>query len=691
MLGGTALLALQLMTAAPAAAKPKDAGKPPQQRYAAPAIAQPRHGDAAELPRPLTTADKRPTRQAGGPSVDAIGGTPASIGEYLYFASIWRQGQPICGGSLLSNFMVLTAANCVDDGYPVSAFQVRLGGTQLGGADPGVPRAISQFLVHPGYVRPTSPVPAPYDAAILILSSPITRADVTVQWLRLAQGNELGLVDAGDPATVLGHGSPSGPANPLMETVVPIQPDSPPGLHPNFVPSLMIAAGGTAAGGQGACRIDDGGPLVITSTPQDIQIGNVNWYPAPCGQPNIRDIYGELHQGSVAAWVHSVVGRPGNDQFSGAVTLSGNSGSVAGNTTNATLEANESGTDIETTVWYRWKPTESGTAQITVNQHAFDSEVRVYTGSTVSTLTLVASNNDANGSLQSEVEFPVVAGKVYQIQVDGFQFDYGPFRLSYAVNRPANDDFAGATAITDTCACPVVASTANATGQAGESTVASGDGDATLWYSWTASAAGVARFSTAGSDFDTTLAAYTGTSLTGLTPVAVNDQFNGTNQSQITFVVPEPGTYRIRVGGYNGERGSLRLQYALEPEPNDLFVQPQVLAGTSGVMTGANQRGLAEPGEPAFLPNPTSTIWYRWTAPSSGRYRFTTEGSTFDTELAALTGASITGLTLLALNDDDIGSQSRIEFQATSGTTYWIWVDGFGCDKGAVQLNWRQV
>jgi len=703
IVGGVIVLAVQLVTAAPAAADPGGNTKPPQQAYAAPTLAPQGKGKAADTVRPLTLADKRPTRKAGTPGVNVVGGGRASVGEYPYFASIWRAGAspslPVfaCGGSLLSVQMVLTAAHCVDDGIPLSAYQVRIGGTQLSGADTGVVRNVGGVTFFPGWPIGSPPPPGiltRFDVAILYLSSPITRADATAQWLRLAQGNELGLVDVGDSATLVGHGN----NEPLTELPVPIQPDSA-ASYPAYDPGMMFGAGGTAAGGQGACGKDEGGPLVITSTPQHVQIGNLSWYTGlvspttGCALPNRPDVYGELYQGALAGYVNSVVNptRPYNDQFASAATLSGESGSLTGNNTNATLEPSESGTDIETTVWYRWKPTKSGTAQITVNQHGFDSEVRVYTGSTASTLTLVAANNDANGSLQSEVEFPVVEGKIYQIQVDGFQFDYGPFRLSYAVGRPANDDFAGATAITDTCACPVVASTVNATGQAGEAYTAAGDGDATLWYSWTASAPGVARFTTAGSNFVTTLTAYTGTELTGLTQVATNLYFNGTTQSQITFLVPEAGTYRIRVGGYNGARGELRLQYALEPEPNDLFVQPQVLAGPKGVMTGSNERALAEPGEPASLRNPTSTVWYSWTAPASGTYRFTTVGSTFDTELAALTGATVTGLTLLAFNDDAIDTQSAVSFAATAGTTYWIWVDGFGCEKGAIQLDWDRA
>jgi hypothetical protein len=285
ILGGTMVLALQWVTAAPASADPGGAVKPKQQQaYAAP-TATPRQDKVAEVPQPLSAADKRPTRpapQSGGPSVDVVGGTAASVGEYPYFASVWRLGIPICGGSLMSTGMVLTAANCINNADPLSYYQVRIGGTQLtGGTDTGVLRGIALVNKHPSWIAPISPVnPTPYDVAILTLSSPITRADATVQWLRLAQGNELGLVDPGDSGTLLGHGSPSPPpVGPLMELPEALRADSAVPI-PGFIPALMLGAGGTATGGQGACRADQGGPLVITSTPLDVQIGNLSWFTA---------------------------------------------------------------------------------------------------------------------------------------------------------------------------------------------------------------------------------------------------------------------------------------------------------------------------------------------------------------------------------------------------------------------------
>ena len=51
----------------------------------------------------------------------------------------------------------------------------------------------------------------------------------------------------------------------------------------------------------------------------------------------------------------------------------------------------------------------------------FDTVMAVYTGTILSNLVVVASNDDASDStLQSQVSFNAVAGTVYQIAVDGY-------------------------------------------------------------------------------------------------------------------------------------------------------------------------------------------------------------------------------------------------------------------------------
>jgi hypothetical protein len=130
------------------------------------------------------------------------------------------------------------------------------------------------------------------------------------------------------------------------------------------------------------------------------------------------------------------------------------------------------------------------------------------------------------------------------------------------------------------------------------------------------------------------------------------------------------------------------------PTPaNDSFANAQTVTGVTGTTTGINTGASKETGEPNHGGNTGGrSIWYGWTAPSTGTATFQTCGSDYDTTLAAYTGAVVNSLTSLASNDDHCGLQSRIEFPVTSGTTYRIAVDGYSdgysADYGDVALSW---
>jgi len=132
--------------------------------------------------------------------------------------------------------------------------------------------------------------------------------------------------------------------------------------------------------------------------------------------------------------------------------------------------------------------------------------------------------------------------------------------------------------------------------------------------------------------------------------------------------------------------------------PNDNFANAQGLTGNSGTVNGSSSFATKEAGEPT---NPPGTgggrsVWYNWTATGTGQATFDTNGSNFDTILAAYTGTAVNALTVLASNDDisplndppPRNIQSLITFPVTIGTTYRIQVDGFDGDQGSITLHW---
>lgn len=125
---------------------------------------------------------------------------------------------------------------------------------------------------------------------------------------------------------------------------------------------------------------------------------------------------------------------------------------------------------------------------------------------------------------------------------------------------------------------------------------------------------------------------------------------------------------------------------------NDMFTNQIVIAGSSGTANGNNIDATIETGEPQS--GGSATIWWSWTAPSSGGCEFNTCGSSFDTYLAIYTGDSVGALSLIAENDDysscGDNTQSKVCFDVTAGQTYQIQVSGSDDNEsGGVVLFWQ--
>lgn len=137
---------------------------------------------------------------------------------------------------------------------------------------------------------------------------------------------------------------------------------------------------------------------------------------------------------------------------------------------------------------------------------------------------------------------------------------------------------------------------------------------------------------------------------------------------------------------------------------NDNFANATVLTlnGSSLSVKGYNTNATRETGDPRQGDNPGGrSVWWRWTAPSSGTVKLDTKGSYYDTTLGVYTGTSLSTLTKVVDNDDinpGIVQASDLTFNAVGGTTYRFCVDGFnnseqdptdtnGADNGGFTLN----
>jgi hypothetical protein len=149
-----------------------------------------------------------------------------------------------------------------------------------------------------------------------------------------------------------------------------------------------------------------------------------------------------------------------------------------------------------------------------------------------------------------------------------------------AAAPPANDDFDNAIAFT---AVPfeTTADTTEATVAPDDPGCIGGD-EFTVWYRLTLSSTTEVVLDTFGSDYDTTLSAWTG-DRGSLNFVACNDD-TGSLQSRIAFVAEAGVTYHLMVGSFpTTPGGNLVLHAQVLPPP----LQLGVTLNTSGTVTSA--------------------------------------------------------------------------------------------------------
>jgi Calcineurin-like phosphoesterase len=413
---------------------------------------------------------------------------------------------------------------------------------------------------------------------------------------------------------------------------------------------------------------------------------------------------------------------PPNDAFASAQPIDGPGGSTAGSTFGATKETgepNHGGNEGGKSVWFRWTAPYDGTFTFTTDQSQFNTLLGVYQGIDVGSLARVVGSDDiAWNNYRSSVTFDATGGTTYSIAIDGKKFSYsgaasGDYVLDWRSNSasptgPANDWFANAASIVGGSGA-VSGTNIGATKETGEPAHAGNPGGASVWYSWTAPSNGTVEFSTAGSSFDTLLAAYTGGKVGSLTEVASNDDAGQSDHtSDITFTAFSGTTYRIAVDGRllttspSAAAGDVVLGWSLSAASapaNDNFDSATTLTGIGGIFSRSTLGATRQPGEPDHAGNAGgASVWYRWTAPGDGQWRFYTEGSLINTLMAVYTGDSVDSLTLVGSSDDvSAGDRSSsVTIVARKGTTYSIAVDGYRgptgpAASGAFTFQWELV
>ncbi|RVE48965.1 hypothetical protein evm_006427 [Chilo suppressalis] len=227
-----------------------------------------------------------------------VGGSEVSIQDVPYQVLLRIQTLEyigLCGGSIISSRVILTAAHCLSGG--VVEITIRAGSSDS--ENGGKVYTTSRYRIHPQYNHNTFD----YDVGIVRTLRAMTLDGVNTKAVALpAEGTE---VPAGTNVLVSGWGDTEvkgKTSQQLLAVKVPtVSTEDCRQTYAQLTERMFCA--GTPEGGKDSCQGDSGGPAVDVNS--GVQIGIVS-YGNGCARPGVPGVYTNIS--SIRIWIKNNAG-----------------------------------------------------------------------------------------------------------------------------------------------------------------------------------------------------------------------------------------------------------------------------------------------------------------------------------------------------------------------------------------------
>lgn len=238
-----------------------------------------------------------------------IGGVAASLGEWPWQASLHftngKKSTHVCGGTLIANQWVLTAAHCLfEDSKNMPDHWLVFFGT-VNQNDLPTPSRVAAIIVNTAYSDNTDD----YDSALFKLKAPVTYT-VNIQPACLPMTGQIFQPSTTCWITGFGKTNPSSEdTSPyLMETsvqVIDTRQCNTQQIYNGAITSRMMCAG-LLRGGKDSCQGDSGGPLVCEVNNRWYLAGITSWGTG-CGEALKPGVYSRVTEFLI--WIYSEMER----------------------------------------------------------------------------------------------------------------------------------------------------------------------------------------------------------------------------------------------------------------------------------------------------------------------------------------------------------------------------------------------